>query len=189
MLGVLEIAGRGSGFLRRREAGYLPANGDVHVGERLIRQHSLRPGDEIDGETRPGGKGRGPTLEKVRSVNGRPPADLRARTEFSRLSAIHPNEQLRLKSVRARRSARGRPLTECTFSRVGPRPLPPGRVSPSISSPGAKAMLANEPLADVDVAVGGEISSLAAPEEAAAPTGNLENAEHQAAAATERLIR
>ena len=30
MLGVLEIAGRGSGFLRRREAGYLPANGDVH---------------------------------------------------------------------------------------------------------------------------------------------------------------
>jgi len=96
MLGVLEIAGRGSGFLRRREAGYLPANGDVHVGERLIRQHSLRPGDEIDGETRPGGKGRGPTLEKVRSVNGRPPADLRARTEFSRLSAIHPNEQLRL---------------------------------------------------------------------------------------------
>ena len=96
MLGVLEIAGRGSGFLRRREAGYLPANGDVHVGERLIRQHSLRPGDEIDGETRPGGKGRGPTLEKVRSVNGRPLADLRARTEFSRLSAIHPNEQLRL---------------------------------------------------------------------------------------------
>ena len=96
MLGVLEIAGRGSGFLRRREAGYLPANGDVHVGERLIRQHSLRPGDEIDGETRAGGKGRGPTLEKVRAVNGRPPADLRARTEFSRLSAIHPNEQLRL---------------------------------------------------------------------------------------------
>jgi len=96
MLGVLEIAGRGSGFLRRREAGYLPANGDVHVGERLIRQHNLRPGDEIDGETRPGGKGRGPTLEKLRSVNGRPPADLRARSDFSRLGAIHPNEQLRL---------------------------------------------------------------------------------------------
>ena len=47
MLGILEIAGRGSGFLRRREVGYLPANGDVHVGERLIRQHDLRAGDEI----------------------------------------------------------------------------------------------------------------------------------------------
>ena len=96
MLGILEIAGRGSGFLRRREAGYLPANGDVHVGERLIRQHDLRAGDEIDGVTRPGGKGRGPTLEKVTSVNGRPPAELRGRPEFSRLGAIHPNEQLRL---------------------------------------------------------------------------------------------
>jgi transcription termination factor Rho len=96
MLGILEIAGRGSGFLRRREAGYLPANGDVHVGERLIRQHDLRAGDEIDGVTRPGGKGRGPTLEKVTSVNGRPSAELRGRPEFSRLGAIHPNEQLRL---------------------------------------------------------------------------------------------
>ena len=36
MLGVLELAGKGSGFLRRREAGYLPSNGDVHVGERLL---------------------------------------------------------------------------------------------------------------------------------------------------------
>jgi len=96
MLGILEIAGRGSGFLRRREAGYLPANGDVHVGERLIRQHDLRAGDEIDGVTRPGGKGRGATLEKVTTVNGRPPAELRGRPEFSRLGAIHPNEQLRL---------------------------------------------------------------------------------------------
>jgi len=96
MLGVLEIAGRGSGFLRRREGGYLPANGDVHVGERVIRQHSLRAGDEIDGDTRPGGKGRGPTLEKVTAVNGRPPAEIQGRPDFSRLTAIHPNEQLRL---------------------------------------------------------------------------------------------
>jgi transcription termination factor Rho len=96
MLGVLEMAGRGAGFLRRREAGYLPSNGDVHVGERVIRQHELRVGDEIEGETRPGGKGRSATLEKVSVVNGRPPADMRRRPEFGRLGAIHPNEQLRL---------------------------------------------------------------------------------------------
>ena len=48
MLGILELAGKGSGFLRRREAGYLPSNGDVHVGERAIRQFELRAGDEID---------------------------------------------------------------------------------------------------------------------------------------------
>src|SRR5689334_8953989 len=95
MAGVLELVGR-NGFLRRRETGYLPDRGDAHVGERLIRQHELRPGDEIDGPTRPGGKGRGPTLERVASVLGRPPAELRRRPEFARLSAVHPNEQLRL---------------------------------------------------------------------------------------------
>ncbi|MEP7176346.1 MAG: transcription termination factor Rho [Gemmatimonadales bacterium] len=98
MLGVLEIAGRGAGFLRRREAGYLPSSGDIHVGERLIRQHELRAGDEIDGQTRAGGRGRSATLEKVLTVNGRPPADLRPRPDFGRLGAIHPNEQLRLES-------------------------------------------------------------------------------------------
>ena len=96
MLGVLEIAGRGSGFLRRREAGYLPATGDVHVGDKIVRQYGLRTGDEIDGETRPGGQGRGPTLSKVTAVNGRPPEELGQRPEFSRLGAVHPNEQLRL---------------------------------------------------------------------------------------------
>ncbi len=96
MLGVLELANRGSGFLRRREAGYLPSRSDVHVGERVIRRFELRPGDEIEGETRPGGKGRSATLENVTAVNGRPPAELRRRPEFSSLGAIHPNEQLRL---------------------------------------------------------------------------------------------
>jgi transcription termination factor Rho len=96
MLGVLELAGKSNGFLRRREAGYLPDRTDVHVGERVIRQYELRAGDEIDGEARPGGKGRGATLEKVTAIDGRPPADVRRRVEFSQLGAIHPNEQLRL---------------------------------------------------------------------------------------------
>jgi transcription termination factor Rho len=96
MLGVLELAGRGSGFLRRREAGYLTDRADVHVGERVIRQYELRAGDEIDGDTRPGGKGRSATLERVTAINGRPPAELKRRPEFNRLGAIHPNEQLRL---------------------------------------------------------------------------------------------
>ena len=96
MLGVLEIAGRGSGFLRRREASYLPTNGDVHVGERLIRQFGLRTGDEIAGSVRPAAKGKSPSLDAITAVNGRSPELLSARAEFSRLSAVHPNDQLRL---------------------------------------------------------------------------------------------
>jgi transcription termination factor Rho len=99
MLGILEVGNRGSGFLRRREAGYLPSNGDVHVGERLIRQYGLRIGDEIDGSVRSGGKGRGPTLETITTIEGQPPDAVRQRPEFSRLGAVHPNEQLRLEAA------------------------------------------------------------------------------------------
>jgi transcription termination factor Rho len=96
MLGVLEVAGRGSGFLRRREASYLPAQGDVHVGERLIRQFGLRTGDEIAGSVRAPAKGKSASLETITSVQGKSPELLRERPEFSRLGAVHPNEQLRL---------------------------------------------------------------------------------------------
>jgi transcription termination factor Rho len=102
MLGVLEVAGRGSGFLRRREASYLPANGDVHVGERLIRQHGLRTGDEIAGSVRPGSKGKGPSLETITSVHGKSLDHLRERPEFGRLGAVHPNEQLVLEANASR---------------------------------------------------------------------------------------
>ena len=99
MLGVLEVAGRGSGFLRRREASYLPSHGDVHVGERLIRQFGLRTGDEIDGSVRPAAKGKSASLETITAVQGKPPEMLRERPEFSRLGAVHPNEQLRLEAI------------------------------------------------------------------------------------------
>jgi transcription termination factor Rho len=98
MLGVLELPGRGSGFLRRREASYLPSNGDVHVGERLIRQFGLRAGDEISGTVRPGGKGKGPSLDTVATILGQPAEALRERPEFARLGAVHPNERLRLEA-------------------------------------------------------------------------------------------
>jgi transcription termination factor Rho len=94
MLGVLEITGRGSGFLRRREASYLPSPEDVHVGERLIREFGLRTGDDLDGTARPGGRGKGPSLDKITSIDGRAPGDIRQRPEFSRLPAVHPSEQL-----------------------------------------------------------------------------------------------
>jgi transcription termination factor Rho len=98
MLGVLELAGKGSGFLRRREASYLPSQGDVHVGERVMRQFGLRPGDEITGSVRSGGKGRGPSLEKVATIQGQPAEALRERPDFTRLGAVHPNERLRLET-------------------------------------------------------------------------------------------
>jgi transcription termination factor Rho len=96
ILGVLQLVGRNGGFLRRRDAAYLPTDGDVRVDDRMIRQFGLRTGDLVDGETKSGGNGRGASLVRVTTINGRPAESLRERPEFSRLGAIHPNEQLNL---------------------------------------------------------------------------------------------
>jgi len=47
---------------------------------------------------RTGGKGRGPSLEKVTAILGRGPDTLGERPDFSRLPAVHPNERLRLEA-------------------------------------------------------------------------------------------
>jgi transcription termination factor Rho len=93
-LGVLQIDERAGGYLRRREAGYLPLDSDVRVESRLIRQYGLRTGDDITGEVR---NGRGThSLDRVTTINGRPVGDLQDRPEFQNLSAVHPDQQLRL---------------------------------------------------------------------------------------------
>ncbi len=95
--GVLDLTGKGSGFIRRAESGYYPSRSDVHVGQRLIRQYQLRTGDEIEGEVgKPGGRGRSSTLETITLLNGRDPASLGRRPDFKSLTAVHPREILRL---------------------------------------------------------------------------------------------
>ena len=94
--GVLALSDRGGGHLRRREGNYLASSGDPQVPENVIKRFGLRPGDEVEGEMGPRGKGRGQALDRVTAVNGRPPEDLRSRPVFDRLTAIHPKEHLRL---------------------------------------------------------------------------------------------
>ena len=93
--GILELSGRGQGHLRRKEASYAQDSHDVQVTDQLIRQYKLRPGDEIVGEPKSGGRG-GSTLATVTSINGRSPETVVTRPEWDRLTAIHPNEALPL---------------------------------------------------------------------------------------------
>jgi transcription termination factor Rho len=100
-LGLLELRNGRSGFLRRRQYSYLPAQGDVHVGQGLIRRLGLRAGDEISGSVGPAaGRDKSGSLERVTLINGRPPESLFRRPEFSRLSAVHPDSRLTLASGR-----------------------------------------------------------------------------------------
>ncbi len=95
MLGVLQLTDRSAGFIRRREASYLPSSDDVYVAPRMVRQFGLRTGDEILGEVgRSPGRGKSPPLKTLTSVNGRSPSAIQARPDFARRSAIHPNTQL-----------------------------------------------------------------------------------------------
>jgi len=94
-LGVLEVLGSGSGFIRRRDAGYLASDDDIYVNQKLIQRFGLRSGDEIVGQVgNPPGRGKSPPLTRVNEVNGMDPNDASRRPHFNRLSAQHPDEQL-----------------------------------------------------------------------------------------------
>ena len=96
-LGIIEVLGSGAGFIRRRDAGYTPSNDDVYVGPKLIQRLGLRTGDEIHGVV--GGRprnGKAPPVSEITQVNGQPAAALHHRPTFNRLSAQHPDQQLKL---------------------------------------------------------------------------------------------
>jgi transcription termination factor Rho len=105
--GVLEIVGNGAAFLRQKEAGYLASKNDVFVGSKLIQRYGLRTGDEIEGEIGDApGRGKSAPLVRIESVNGLAPDDALHRPQFSRLTAQHPDEQLKIECGLTRRGQR-----------------------------------------------------------------------------------
>jgi transcription termination factor Rho len=106
-LGILEVLGGGSGFIRRKDAGYIPSKNDIYVGARVINKFGLRTGDELSGKVgnRPK-SGKSPPLVHLDIVNGRPPEEAKDRPDFNRLSAMHPDQQLTLECGR---TIQGRP--------------------------------------------------------------------------------
>lgn len=110
---MLQVINNRSGFIRRKHAGYTPSDDDIYVGQRLIRKFELRSGDEIAGEAGPPpGNGKSPPLTRVFTVNDVPVEQLGQRPQFNSLSALHPNEQIKL---------------ECGLTRLG-TPDPTNRI-------------------------------------------------------------
>ena len=104
-LGVLEIINNRSGFIRRPHASYTPSDDDIYVGQRFIQKYKLRTGDEISGEAgNPPSNGKSPPLKNVFTINGVPAEEMpRNRPQFNRLSALHPDQQLKLECGLERR--------------------------------------------------------------------------------------
>ena len=94
--GFLDITPDGHGYLRPK---MLPSSKDVYISASQVRRFNLRSGDKV------GGQARGPKenekfygLLKVEKVNGLSAEEAANRPEFDNLTAIFPEEQLRLET-------------------------------------------------------------------------------------------
>ena len=66
---------------------------------KLTRQYGLRKGDHVTGASRPAGRNeKNPALLEIHSVNGGDPEAARRRPRFEDLTALFPDEQLRLEN-------------------------------------------------------------------------------------------
>jgi transcription termination factor Rho len=93
--GYLDIRDEGYGFLRVN--GYLPSKDDAYIPVRLARQLGLRRGDEITGKMRPAGRNeKNPALLEIHTVNGGDPEAAKKRPRFEDLTALFPDQRLKL---------------------------------------------------------------------------------------------
>lgn len=92
--GVLDIANEGSGLLR---PGFAGSDHDVYISASQIRRFNLRLGDKIGGQARrPKENERYWGLLKVESVNNSNVEEVGDRPDFDDLTAIYPDEQIKL---------------------------------------------------------------------------------------------
>jgi transcription termination factor Rho len=107
--GVLELLPDGFGFLRAPDYNYLPGPDDVYVSPAQIRRFGLKTGDIIEGQIRPPREKEGEryfALLKVNSVNHDTVDVLKTKIHFDNLTALYPNERLKLESKKGGLSTR-----------------------------------------------------------------------------------
>lgn len=97
--GYLDLRDEGYGFLRVN--GYLASRDDVYVSVKQSRQYGLRKGDFVAGLSRIAGRNeKNPALLEVHTINGQAPDQVRHRPKFEDLTALFPDERLRLEHDR-----------------------------------------------------------------------------------------
>ena len=114
--GILDVSDHQHAYLRT--SGYLSGPKDVYVSAHQIKDNGLRPGDAITGWVREGGETAHPggqsrsnrrqnragrvkynPLVSVETVNGMDPERAKRRPEFTKLTPLYPQEQLRLETT------------------------------------------------------------------------------------------
>jgi transcription termination factor Rho len=96
--GYVDLRDEGYGFVRVK--GYLASREDAYVPVKLARQYGLRKGDHIAGLGRPAGRNeKNPALLEIHTVNGADPEVARRRPRFEDLTALFPDQRLRLEDA------------------------------------------------------------------------------------------
>ena len=104
--GIIEISGKGFGFLRDSKRNFVQTPQDIFVTPEIIRRFALRDGMWINGETRRGS--RGPQLIKLLTINGEEPTKYQGLRPFEELTTINPNKRIKLETVPERYTKIGR---------------------------------------------------------------------------------
>src|SRR5437016_1629713 len=102
--GVIEISGKGFGFLRDSKRNFVQTPQDIFVTPEIVRRFGLRDGMWVYGETRRGN--RGPQLTKLLTINGEEPPKYQGLRPFEELTTINPNKRIKLETVPDRYTTR-----------------------------------------------------------------------------------
>jgi len=102
--GIIEISGKGFGFLRDPKRNFVQTPQDIFVTPEIVRRFALRDGMWIYGETRRGS--RGPQLIKLLKINGEEPTKYQGLRPFEELTTINPNKRIKLETVPDRYTTR-----------------------------------------------------------------------------------
>jgi len=95
--GIVEISGKGFGFIRDAKRGFAQTPADIFVTPETVRAYNLRDGQWLKGQTRRGA--RGSQLHKLLEINGDDPETLKNLPAFDELTVISPEKRIRLETV------------------------------------------------------------------------------------------
>ena len=102
--GIIEISGKGFGFLRDAKRNFVQTPQDIFVTPEIVRRFQLRDGMWIYGETRRGN--RGPQLTRLLKINDDEPTKYQDLRPFEELTTINPNERIKLETAPDRYTTR-----------------------------------------------------------------------------------
>ncbi len=94
--GIIEISGKGFGFLREPKRNFVQTPQDIFVTPEIVRRFALRDGMWVQGETRRGN--RGPQLTRLNKINDDEPTKYQDLVPFEELTTINPNKRIKLET-------------------------------------------------------------------------------------------